>query len=428
MTAPETIYGSDFTHNGRTVHIDPEQVLYAPDALSRLPALAECYADRKRVTVLADSRTCVVAGDDVAEALCQAGWTVQQILIPDVDGETPVCDSRTKDWIVAQLDDPALLCAVGSGVVNDLTKWSAATLDVPYVVVATAASMNGYTSANIAVTVDGIKGLERGNAPKLVLSTPAIIAEAPFEMTTSGLGDLLAKSVSSVDWRLNHLLFGDEYIEDSVCLINDIEPLYLENPEGVKKREPKAVRALFDGLMLTGVAMTMAGSSTPASGGEHLVSHTLDMKANLEGRKHDFHGRQVGVGTILTAALYENVLALESPDFAPAACTDFSYWGPLADPIAATYAPKIARLESACEQLRRGDRWDELRAALQPMLRPSEQIRDCLARAGGAYRAADLGINRAALAAAFAHGHEMRARFTILDLARIIGVDASRLV
>ena len=83
--------------------------------------------------------------------------------------------------------------------------------------------------------------------------------------------------------------------------MEEIEPLYTNRPEDVRDRKPEALEALFHGLLLTGAAMTMAETSSPASGGEHLISHTLDMMSFIDGKPHDLHGRQVGVGTILTA-------------------------------------------------------------------------------------------------------------------------------
>jgi len=242
-------------------------------------------------------------------------------------------------------------------------------------------------------------------------------------MTAAGLGDVLAKTTSSADWRLNHRLFGDYYCERSVGLIAEIEPLYVDRPEALKARDAGALAALFDALLLTGVAMTLAESSAPASGGEHLLSHSLDMMSLLDGRPHDLHGRQVGVGTVLAAELYRRVLAIESPELRDApGGIDRAFWGRLADVVAAQYAEKAPRLRQAKERLARGGAWDELRAELSPMLRPPEAIRDCLAAAGAACRAEDIACGPERLRAAFVHAHEMRPRFTVLDLARIAGV------
>ena len=140
----------------------------------------------------------------------------------------------------------------------------------------------------------------------------------------------------------------DDYVERAVGLVADIEPLYLEHPEDIRRGDPAATGALFEALLLTGVAMTMAGTSSPASGGEHLVSHALDVRSALDSHEHDLHGRQVGVGTILAAALTERVLELESPEFVELpAGIDEAFWGPLAGAVAGEYAQKVERLHQA---------------------------------------------------------------------------------
>ena len=320
------------------------------------------------------------------------------------------------------------LLAVGAGVINDLVKWFAWDRDLPYACVATAASMNGYASANIAPTIDGMKSLRSARPPRLILAAPAILQAAPYVLTTAGLGDILAKSVSATDWKLNQLLWGDYYCERSVALVGDIEPLYLDDPEGVRDRQRGSIEALFQGLLLTGAAMTMAETSSPASGGEHMLSHTLDMMSLVDGEPHDLHGRQVGIGTVVASEIYRRVLAIDEPVFhEPDAAIDRVFWGRLADEVEREHAGKRERLGQVAGLLSEPGAWDRLRAGLMGMIRLPEVTRECLRRAGGAYRREDVGCPRERLLAALDHSHEIRSRFTILDLARLVGVlpDAS---
>jgi glycerol-1-phosphate dehydrogenase [NAD(P)+] len=322
-----------------------------------------------------------------------------------------------------QIETSHTILSVGSGVLSDLGKWIAFDMGVPYFCIATAASMNGYASANVAATLKGVKSLVRARPPVAVLSDPAVLREAPYEMTAAGLGDILAKSVSSADWRVNHSLFGDYYCERSVSLVADLEPLYLDHPESLHEGNSKAMEALFHGLLLTGVAMTMAETSAPASGGEHLISHTLDMMSSLDGVPHDLHGRQVGIGTILASEVYRRILDLESPDFSRTSMDiDRAFWGEMADEVESHFAPKVERLHRAVEILSEGDSWDSLRQELKPLVRSPERMRDCLKRAGAAYRAEDIGCSRARLLRALLHAHGIRSRFTCIDLARLVGV------
>jgi len=268
-----------------------------------------------------------------------------------------------------------------------------------------------------------VKTLVRAHAPAAIAADPSVLEHAPWEMTAAGLGDILAKPVSSADWRLNQVLFGDYYCARAVNLIEEIEPLYLNHPEELRARSPQAMKALFDGLLLTGVAMNMAETSSPSSGGEHMIGHTLDMMSSLDGAEHDLHGRQVGVGTVLAAELYRRVLEIESPDFAePYREADKAFWGKLGPVVAEHYSEKVERLDEARGILSEGSAWDEMREALAPMMRSPQRIRDCLKHADAAWRAEDIKCDPSRLLAAFEHAHEIRARFTILDLARLVGI------
>jgi glycerol-1-phosphate dehydrogenase [NAD(P)+] len=409
---------------GRTHAITPVEMVYAADAVTRVPEVACRATTGRRALVLFDARTRRVAGDEVEGVLAGAGWHTASVEIPDPGpDEDPVCDDVTHAWLASQVGDADLVVPVGSGVVSDLGKWTAHAAGLPFVTVATAASMNGYTSANVAPRIAGVKSLVEAAPPHAVLARPADIAGAPYEMTASGLGDVVAKSVSSVDWRLNHRVFGDYYCPRSVELVAELEPRYLDDPEGLRARRPQAIDALFEALMLTGVAMTMAGSSAPASGGEHVISHALDMLSSVDGRAHDLHGRQVGIGTVLTCELYRRVLALEAPrTVAPPADVDRALWGPLAGEVAAQWAAKQPRFATARALVESRDGWARLRAELQPMLRPPERIRTALERAGAAYRASDIGCDHARVRTVFVHAHEIRRRFTILDLAWLVGL------
>jgi glycerol-1-phosphate dehydrogenase [NAD(P)+] len=283
--------------------------------------------------------------------------------------------------------------------------------------------MNGYASSNIAPSIRGVKRVIPGTVPRAILAMPSVIAGAPAELTAAGLGDVIAKPVSMSDWKLNQLLFDDYYCPFCAGLVRDLEGAYLDHPEAVRARQPDALRALFEALVLSGVAMTFAGTSAPASGGEHMISHVLDMTAALQGMRHDYHGRQVGLGTLFAAALYERVLALEAPAFRyRAEPTDRVYWQALAGVVEEEHALKRSKAERAAARLAQPGVWERVRATLAPMTRPAAAIKDCLRKAGAAHRLTDIGCTRERFLAAAQHAHQIRERYTVIDLARAAGV------
>lgn len=400
----------------------PRTFVWGEDAAERL-ADAVAALGAKAVLAFCDART-RQAGAGCFRALARAGLALHECVIPDrPGGRSPTCDDGTKARLAQGLPRADAFVAVGAGVVNDLTKWLAADAGVPYVVYATAASMNGYTAANVAPSIQGVKSLFRARAPRALVADPRVVCAAPFALTTSGLGDVVAKPVSTADWKMNEILFGEAYCEPVAQVIDALEPRYLERPDAIARRDPEALRALFEALVYSGCAMTLQGSSLPASGGEHLVSHTLDMLARVDGVEHDLHGRQVGVGTILAAALYEEVLALEAPRWTPVGAPfDAALWKGIGPAVKAEHDKKAARMAEACARLSAPGTWAALRAALASRLRSPGLVQRGLREAGAAHRFADLGCSRERFLEAVLHCGAIRGRFTSIDLAWAAGV------
>jgi len=418
---------------GKQHSVPTREFIYNDNALDVLPETARGIDDSGNWLIIADTRTFKAAGQIVENKLRSQGYTPHIFIVPDIDGESPATDDRTRDLLLHQAPEAALYIAVGSGVINDLVKWVSFLRKRPYLAVATAPSMNGYGSANVAATIDGLKVLFHAEAPLAVFSTPQILAEAPFELTTSGLGDVLAKPVSSADWKLNQLLFDDYYCQFSVDLLKELEPVYLDNPDGIQTKEPGAIRALFEALFYSSVAMTITGTSSPASGGEHLLSHTLDMIAGRDNLHHDFHGRQVGVCSILMAALYAEILKIDKPQFyEPPSQVAADFWLGLTSVVAPEYEKKLPKYQIARDFFRNNENWTKFRELISPGLVSPARLKNCLARAGGAHRICDirdngnpLSISKFMQVALFAN--QMRARFTVLDIAVLLGIIPHRL-
>ena len=430
---PADLLGTTFDCEcGRTHSIPIQAVVYSETALDQLPVLLErhCAGPRtnpgqeRRVILVADERTYPLAGQACQERLEQAGWRVASFILPDGPRGSPVCDDITRDALRAKLPPGDCFLAVGSGTVSDLVKWIACDANLPYAMFATAASMNGYASNNIAPTIRGVKRVLNGTVPRVIAAVPAVIQQAPGALTAAGFGDVLAKSVSMTDWKLNQLLFEEYYCPVCAQLIRELEPAYMAHPEAIHAREPRAIEALFQALVYSGVSMTMAGTSSPASGGEHMISHVLDMTAAIHDVPHDYHGRQVGLGTIFACALYERVLALDTPRFQlRVEPTDEAYWQSLTSVVEEEHALKRRKAERAVKRLcAEPQLWDRLRTELKPMTRTAAAIKQCLRTAGAAHCLDDIGCTRDRFLAAAHHAHQMRERYTIIDLARAVGV------
>lgn len=412
---------------GRQHRINVQETIVCSGALAELPAVIASYTGSRRVAMLSDERTHAVAGAQALDFLASAGIQVDSLVLasPDAAGHAPACDDTTREWLSEEFPEAPCYIAVGSGVVSDLTKWVAFDRGAPYVAVATAASMNGYASDNIAPMLRGVKTLLHGRGPVAVIGDLEVLRSAPHEMTAAGLGDVLAKSVSTADWRLNQLLFGEYFCPFCAGLIDEIEPIYMGKPEAIGRHTLGGIEALFEALIYTGLSMSMAGTSAPASGGEHLVSHTLDMMAVRDGIEHDLHGRQVGVGTILGAVLYAEIAALDDPAFTvpDGSGTDPGCWGRFADVVEEKHVLKRGRARAAAEKFVASPQlWETVRSEVAASVHTPRSIKGCLRRAGAAHRLQDIGVDRARFLDVLAHCHEIRDRYTIIDLARTVGI------
>jgi glycerol-1-phosphate dehydrogenase [NAD(P)+] len=202
-----------------------------------------------------------------------------------------------------------------------------------------------------------------------------------------------------------------------------LETYYFDRPEDIRNRQPAAIEALFNALLYSGIAMTIIGTSAPASGGEHLLSHTLDMMSGIDGVAHDLHGRQVGLGALFTSAIYDRIFQIENPNcYSLPSDIDSTFWGSLAENVRQQYEQKKSKLQSICEKLTDGKTWRVFLAGAQHQVRSPQQIKNCLKNAGAAHTFVDIGCSRKRLLAAILHMHEIRKRPTIIDIAWILGI------
>lgn len=324
--------------------------------------------------------------------------------------------------------------AVGAGTVNDIVKAACHDLGREYVSVATAPSMNGYTSTIAAITVDGLKRTLPSTAPAAVFAAPSVLAASPPRLARSGLADLLSKPVSTADWKLSHLLWDEPYCATPAELAGRAVDEAVAVADRLDASDGAARVELFRALILSGISMAVAGQSSPASGGEHLISHYLDMTAGGPA----LHGEQVGVGTRITTRLYRALLDRPASaidwDAAAAAAPDL-------DAIAARLAGvagldarlhdqfmdqsrlKLETIGAPRERVARiRDRWESLRGALAADLEQAARYAPVLVEIGAPQTARALDAPPESLREAYRVARFSRNRYTVLDLVDDLGL------
>ncbi len=197
--------------------------------------------------------------------------------------------------------------AVGSGVINDIAKILSNLKGCPYVIVASAPSMDGYASATSSVAMDGVKVSLNSKSPDIIIGDTDFLKNAPIKMLKSGLGDMIAKYVSICEWRISNIITGEYYCEAIADLIRNSLKKCIDNADKLLQRDEQAVETVFEALVQAGLAMSYAGISRPASGIEHYFSHVWDMRGLEFGSATDFHGIQCSIGTVYALKLYEYI-------------------------------------------------------------------------------------------------------------------------
>lgn len=294
---------------GREHRFD-SRVVTGDGALSQLPGEIRRLGGTKAF-VLSDANTFRAAGSAVVTLLKVAGIPYTSFSFPD---EQPEPDERSVGAAVMHMDAGCdVIVAVGSGVINDIGKILSALSRRPYIIVATAPSMDGYASATSSMNRSGLKISLPSRCADTIIGDADILCRAPMKLLRSGIGDMLAKYISICEWRIANLLLGEYYCEEVASLIRDAVEQCVSHADGLLNRDKDAVMAVFEGLIIGGVAMNYAGVSRPASGVEHYISHVLDMRAVEFGTQAELHGIQCAMGTWIAAGLYEKLKAV-TPD------------------------------------------------------------------------------------------------------------------
>lgn len=205
---------------------------------------------------------------------------------------------------------------IGSGVINDCCKVLAHTARLPQIIIGTAPSMDGFASDSSAMVRDRIKVTVYNACPQVIIADTSIMKNAPERMLQAGFGDMIAKYIALCEWRISNIVTGEYYCDEVAGLMRRSLRMIREKAPGLVKRDPEAVKAVVEGLILSGIAMSYAKVSRPASGLEHYFSHIWEMMALERGEASDLHGIQVGVGTAICMKLYDRIKLLR-PDAAP---------------------------------------------------------------------------------------------------------------
>ena len=298
----ELLRGIDSCECGRAHNCPMDEVLIGNGVLQALDALCAPY---QHIVLVSDDNTWRVCAEQVAEILGSRVQTnlilhAQGVLIPDECAIETVRNAATE-----QTD---LYVGVGSGVINDLCKYVSFGLKLPYFIVATAPSMDGYASEGCALILGGMKVTLNARAPKAIIAEQSILQNAPMEMLQAGYGDIIGKFSCLNDWKLGVLLTGEYFCQRVYDIIFETAEQVQKLAEGIAARDGEAVSALMQALVTVGIALSYVGNSRPASGSEHHLSHYFEITGILNRQPYFPHGIDVGFSSVITAELRQRIL------------------------------------------------------------------------------------------------------------------------
>ncbi len=295
-------------------------------AIEKLPLFIKEIKSKKPF-ILADKNTYLACGERVVEILEKSKIAYSKYVFKT--GEIEPNEKAVGSAIMHFDITCDLVIAVGSGVINDIGKILASTSKLPYFIVGTAPSMDGYASATSSMALDGLKVSLPSKCADVIIGDIDVLKSAPIKMLQAGLGDMIAKYVSIAEWKIANLITGEYYCDRIANLVKTAVKRCVDNAKGLLKRDDRAVKAVFEGLVIGGVAMAFAGVSRPASGVEHYFSHVWDMRGLEFYTKVELHGIQCAVATNIVAGLYEKILNI-TPDkqkaLAHAKSFDYNAW------------------------------------------------------------------------------------------------------
>ena len=412
---------------GRVHQIPIEDVIIEEAALAQAAALLKDITKEQKIYLIVDQNTKKEAGAELKEELLKADFKVEEILLKkreEDDHLVPEPGALYK--IIEKIEHDGYILACGSGSINDLTAYAAHKMQLPYSIFATAPSMDGYASSVSSITVDGVKKTYNTTPPELIIADLNILKAAPWKMIQSGLGDLLGKVSSLLEWKLGVAIFDEYFCQEAYDLVENVLNDLINNSGKIIAREKEGLEILTKGLIYSGVSMMMVGSSRPASGSEHHISHFLDMYAGIFKKSVPTHGIKVGTAALISTNFYLKLLK-----------TDFSDLelehnrGVREKEIKEAYLDKV---EGILELL--DERWEHDLITKEDLLAAEKEIKsnirefkdylksvETILDAFGFFEREDLkNLNRDWLRKSVNHSFELRFRYTISTLLRQAGL------
>lgn len=368
-----------------------------------------------RTLLLVADRNTLAASKGILESLSE--YSLEFKLFDDLRVATMELVEAI-EGIIANRDIAVI--SVGTGSLNDICRLAAARQNKKFCIFATAPSMDGFASYSSPIVCNGFKASYPAKSPEVIIADTKILAAAPSVLKSSGFGDMVAKYVALIDWQISALLTGEFYCEKIASLTRDAIDELMSMADKVCINDEYTAGKIFEALLKTGIGMSFAKNSRPASGSEHIVAHLMECKELEEGIIPNFHGEDVGVCT-LEMLRYYNALAemeeietqRENVDWDAV----YNFYGAMADDARKLNEPENIIDDVDDKELKA--RWSEIVKIIKSV--PSAwECEDAMRRAGCKLTIGDIGKSKEFFDACTVYSPYMRKRLTLLRMKDMI--------
>ena len=431
LTLPSSEYQQKFLISSPIrdqVSFDQHKICYvqSADKLSdRADQLIETISPHSplRLTIICDEITHGVLAAKIKKIL-STSHSCNSIILP-----TPLsADIKFSQQIIAEANDSELLIAVGSGTINDLVKYAATQLKIPYVVFATAPSMNGYCSASVSLIDQGLKKSIPANPPRAAFFDLAILSRAPQKMIAAGLADCLCRSTVQTDWLFSHFLVGTPYHQEILNPLIDLEKRVIASVQLLRDGNQNAHNDLVQLIVHSGIGMAVVGNSNPASQAEHMIAHYIDTQGDSVETSKFLHGEIIAVTTLTMAALQEKILSFKQLKFSAEFRYDHAWFTQVFGQEKATeYWKVFQEKQFSCEkqsnyQHKLTVNWPEWRIKIQRNRLSHQLLSHMFKTMGLPTQPEHLNLRPELYQKAVKYARFTRNRLTFLDLAAWVGL------
>lgn len=405
---------------GRSHDIGDMRVEIGSGLLRRVSEILSEVNFPRKLLVVADKNTLGASGG-IMEILSDGGFDCTLKLFNDMRS----ADMRDVDSIAAMVPDGDFegVLSVGSGSLNDICRLASFKSGVPFAIFATAPSMDGFAANSAPVTENYFKKSIQCHAPAVIIGDTDVLANAPAILKSAGFGDMLAKYIALVDWQIAHITIGEYYCPGVAAVTKQALDAVVALADDVNTDSPEAAAALMEGLVLSGLTMTLANVTRPASGAEHIVSHFWEIMKLQQRKSSDFHGRKIAVATLLISRLYHTIA-----DSAPAFGEDDTDWSEVYAAYGVVFRREIEDLNNPTitaqiDPQTLADNWHKIHAIIKNELPAPEVLCALMKRAGAATTIDEIDVNPALAAAALSFHPYMRHRVNLSRLIPMLRVE-----